>query len=59
MTEKQYRVKLMKTELIKPTENRSPRQKPSENFKPGRVSKPCLEDHRITGGFIILYKKAR
>lgn len=36
MTGEQYRAKIMETELVQPTENGSPTQTDSENFKPGK-----------------------
>lgn len=36
MTEEHYRAKTMETESVHPTENGSPRQTASENFKPGK-----------------------
>lgn len=46
MTEKHYRVKIMETELMKPTENRSQRQKSSENVTPGKPLFRRSQDHR-------------
>lgn len=42
----------METELVKPTENRSPRQTASENFKPGKSLFRRSKDHRWFGNSI-------